>query len=132
MTVCLCFIHPDCDECQLNFHGCEHGCVNIIGSYTCTCRVGYELNSNQRNCDGNLLQTVLCSCVEWDNFADINECSRGTDLCDHNCHNTIGSYYCSCNTGYFLTANGYSCHGMYYCIIIMKSYALLHYSYLRH
>ena len=47
------------------------------------------------------------------NITDINECSRGTDLCEHNCHNTIGSYYCSCDTGYFLTANGYSCHGIY-------------------
>ena len=110
------FIYSDCDECQLNFHGCEHGCVNVVGSYTCTCRIGYELNSNQRNCDGIFIK-IYCVHVVNEIILDINECSRGTDLCDQNCHNTIGSYYCSCNTGYFLTANGYSCHGMYNCII---------------
>ena len=42
-------------------------------------------------------------------IADIHECTRGTDRCHRHatCHNTEGSYYCSCNTGY--TGNGFSC-----------------------
>jgi len=60
------------------------------------------------------------------NFTDINECSEGTDLCDQNCHNTVGSYYCSCNTGYFLTANGYSCNGkhVHHCVFVIVTYWL--------
>ena len=46
--------------------------------------------------------------------ADINECVRNTDGCDHNCSNTIGSYECSCRTGYSLAANRRSCEGMVY------------------
>ena len=43
--------------------------------------------------------------------ADVNECARGTDRCHPHatCHNTQGSYTCSCNAGY--TGNGYSCTG---------------------
>ena len=44
---------------------------------------------------------------------EINECERGTDLCEHTCTNTPGSYNCSCNTGYQLGNNNHSCSGMY-------------------
>ncbi len=42
---------------------------------------------------------------------DIDECAEGTDQCDQNCHNNIGSYTCSCNTGYRLNADGFRCDG---------------------
>lgn len=42
-------------------------------------------------------------------YPDINECAEGLDQCAQNCHNTAGSYTCSCNTGYTLDANGRSC-----------------------
>ena len=42
-------------------------------------------------------------------FLDINECAEGIDQCAHNCHNNIGSYTCSCNTGYRLNADGFRC-----------------------
>ena len=45
-------------------------------------------------------------------FADINECAAGTGTCGQNCHNIMGSYTCSCNTGYSLNTNGRSCDGM--------------------
>jgi hypothetical protein len=35
--------------------GCEHGCVNTLTSFRCTCRAGYKLASNQRNCRGMYL-----------------------------------------------------------------------------
>ena len=34
-------------------------------------------------------------------FTDIDECS-GNSGCNQVCTNLIGSYYCSCNTGYVL------------------------------
>ena len=34
---------------------------------------------------------------------DINECKQGNGGCEHTCTNTIGSYYCTCNSGYKLS-----------------------------
>ena len=45
-------------------------------------------------------------------LTDINECSINTDGCAHSCSNTIGSYTCSCRTGYRLASNGRSCEGI--------------------
>ena len=44
--------------------------------------------------------------------SDIDECALGTDVCDQTCTDTLGSYACSCMTGYTLDANGRSCNGM--------------------
>ena len=45
-------------------------------------------------------------------LSDINECGLNTDRCAHFCSNTVGSYTCSCRSGYRLTANGRTCTGM--------------------
>ena len=42
---------------------------------------------------------------------EIDECHRGTDLCEHNCTNTAGSYNCSCVVGYYLETNNHNCTG---------------------
>jgi len=42
----------DVDECTEENGGCEHGCENIVGSYLCTCRTGYFLAVNGKNCVG--------------------------------------------------------------------------------
>ena len=34
--------------------GCEHGCVNTLTSFRCTCRPGYKLAPNQKNCWGKI------------------------------------------------------------------------------
>ena len=50
--------------------------------------------------------------------ADIDECERGTHQCDINaaCTDNIGSYDCSCNTGYF--GDGFTCEDINECIEI--------------
>ena len=58
---------------------------------------------------------------------DINECSEGTDRCDQNCHNNVGSYTCTCNVGYRLNTNGYGCDGKGVCTL---SIALINYIHL--
>ena len=45
---------------------------------------------------------------------DINECTTQNGGCEQNCQNTIGSYTCSCLTGYLIgDSNGYNCTGLY-------------------
>ncbi len=72
---------------------CAHNCHNTIGSYNCSCNIGYRLNMDGFGCD------------------DINECVEETDQCNQNCHNTIGSYTCSCYTGFRLGPNNFTCLG---------------------
>ena len=40
---------------------------------------------------------------------DTDECDIGTNSCEQNCQNTVGSYTCSCRPGYSLNANGKTC-----------------------
>ena len=47
-------------------------------------------------------------------FPDIDECTVGTDNCDDFtglCHNTVGSYDCSCQPGYTGPGTIGSCDG---------------------
>ena len=45
--------------------------------------------------------------------SDIDECEQGSDGCDHNCTNTVGSYYCTCMDGYELESDNHTCTGMH-------------------
>lgn len=48
------------------------------------------------------------------NVSDIDECAlpTGGHICSYRCHNTPGSFHCSCPTsGYTLAPNGRSCQG---------------------
>ena len=42
---------------------------------------------------------------------DVDECLEGTHECVQNCHNTIGSYACSCNIGFVIDVDERSCDG---------------------
>ncbi|XP_051165745.1 bone morphogenetic protein 1-like isoform X3 [Leptopilina boulardi] len=39
------------DECALTEHGCEHDCINTLGGYECSCKVGFELHSDGKHCE---------------------------------------------------------------------------------
>ncbi|KAL0629373.1 Signal peptide, CUB and EGF-like domain-containing protein 2 [Plecturocebus cupreus] len=40
----------DVDECLENNGGCQHTCVNVMGSYECCCKEGFFLSDNQHTC----------------------------------------------------------------------------------
>ena len=81
-------------------------CVDTDGSYTCTCAAGY-LHADPNDavvCTGasNSYPPLTCVVTRLC-YSDENECDAGTDSCDASistCSNTIGSYTCTCSTGY--------------------------------
>lgn len=42
----------DVNECSTNNGGCEQDCVNTIGSFKCSCRLGYRLDPITQKCVG--------------------------------------------------------------------------------
>ncbi|KAH8382433.1 hypothetical protein KR009_003504, partial [Drosophila setifemur] len=41
----------DVDECRFTDHGCQHVCINTLGSYQCGCHAGFELQANGKTCE---------------------------------------------------------------------------------
>ena len=42
--------NSDTDECESDNGGCQHICVNTIGSYYCLCLPGYTLHEDGHTC----------------------------------------------------------------------------------
>ena len=42
----------DINECTENRDRCSQTCTNTDGSYTCGCNLGYQLNGDERTCQG--------------------------------------------------------------------------------
>lgn len=40
----------DKDECSKDNGGCQHECINTVGSYVCHCRHGFVLHENKHDC----------------------------------------------------------------------------------
>lgn len=52
--MCMC---PDVNECEVYKADrggplCGHACVNVPGSYHCSCPTGYKLLADGRSCEG--------------------------------------------------------------------------------
>ncbi|XP_039370633.1 adhesion G protein-coupled receptor E1-like [Mauremys reevesii] len=114
---------PSPPDCGPNAH-----CMNVPGSYYCTCSDGYEPSSGKAKfrdfcrvfeCQGhasciNVPRNYFCKCIDGygkDKFMharenscrDIDECQGPSpaDCGPHaNCTNVPGSYYCTCIDGY--------------------------------
>lgn len=121
---CVAFPSADIDECKGAEKVCEgHGCINLLGSYRCECEPGYIFNSISRVCEGKQFRPPRLCCQDvvtaashchpfWLCALDINECRHYPGrLCAHKCENTLGSYKCSCTTGFKIAGDGRNCDG---------------------
>ncbi|XP_077312438.1 endosialin [Lithobates pipiens] len=81
----------DVDECE-DEETCEHLCQNTLGSYTCSCDLGFTVAEDDPE-----------RCV------DIDEC-RIARMCQQMCVNYIGGFECYCSEGYELDADRVSCN----------------------
>ena len=67
---------------MLDNGGCSHNCINLDGTYICSCPTGYELDSTRKNCVGKislyftfLLRRTLN--VHWSEI--VQDSHRGVD-----------------------------------------------------
>ncbi|XP_059160482.1 uncharacterized protein LOC131944017 [Physella acuta] len=121
------------NECEERTSKCQQKCTNTRGNYSCSCQTGYILDDNGYTCtiDSSIREQcyqcqqvcsvtnnqVNCSCrlgYEVDpsdntNCIDINECEYGNKPCSQSCINQLGTYQCSCYTGFKLGPDGVSC-----------------------
>ncbi|XP_065119311.1 protein lin-12-like isoform X2 [Paramisgurnus dabryanus] len=86
----------DINECLEDSIDCgpNASCHNTVGNYTCFCNSGYFANNNA----DTFMDRQGVQCI------DRNECEVVSGLCGINtrCHNTPGSYYCTCAPGFRL------------------------------
>nr|XP_006821734.1 PREDICTED: uncharacterized protein LOC102800601 [Saccoglossus kowalevskii] len=122
----------DVDECMEELDNCQHVCENILGSFTCSCFDGYNLDADNAGCSDidecvgesnncqhvceNVIGGFTCSCFDGyklnaDNSSctDVDECVEELDNCQHVCENTLGSFTCTCFDGYRLDIDNTSC-----------------------
>ena len=59
LKLCYCLVIPDIDECTTENGGCNQTCTNQVGSFTCSCGTGFELNVDGLDCDGQLSYVIM-------------------------------------------------------------------------
>ncbi|XP_078695035.1 mucin-like protein [Branchiostoma floridae x Branchiostoma belcheri] len=94
----------DVDECWFDTHECNpdiSDCENMEGSYNCRCHDGY-FNANRTYCT---------------DVVAVDECASANGGCEQTCVNTLTSYYCTCNNGFNLAADGHTCNNINECLV---------------
>ncbi|KAF6121258.1 protein S [Phyllostomus discolor] len=91
----------DINECKNPFNingGCTQICVNKPGSYHCSCKTGFVLLSNKKDCK------------------DVDECSVKPGICGTAvCKNLPGDFECECAEGYRYNPTSKSCEDVDEC-----------------
>ncbi|KAM7394462.1 hypothetical protein PAMP_021266 [Pampus punctatissimus] len=68
----------DKDECSKDNGGCQHECINTVGSYVCQCRHGFVLHENKHDCKEDILIAAngTLSSPNWpDKYPSRKECT---------------------------------------------------------
>ncbi|XP_075731468.1 sushi, von Willebrand factor type A, EGF and pentraxin domain-containing protein 1-like isoform X2 [Rhipicephalus microplus] len=104
------FCQYDVDECLIGRHNCSHVCVNMPGSYKCSCPDGMTLSDDRVTCvDTSYCTDVLSAYLDGDSW------QRGCEVCKCN----KGAVQCSplicpalnCSAGKIMSKNPSECCG---------------------
>ncbi|XP_032233882.1 fibrillin-2 isoform X2 [Nematostella vectensis] len=120
----------DVNECETGTHSCQSNqdCINTDGAHKCECKRGFTPKPNGKGCTDinecddqaarSLCPSDKTKCMNRDGFfecmckadgyvwyenecTDVDECKTNAHECKNAfCHNTLGSYKCSCKEGY--------------------------------
>lgn len=130
----LCVTHM----CSVLEQPCSHFCINTPGSYVCSCRPGYSLDSDQRTCTIQdlcageahgceqlcvaMLGSIACQCFRGYELAPdgkhcvaVDYCASENPGCEHECVNAEGSYFCRCPKGFSLNPDQKTCTKIDHC-----------------
>ena len=111
----------DIRNCLIGDHNCSQICVELEGSFSCSCYYGYNLQEDKANCAGNDIRMCITSLFLFLILhPDIDECTQGLAGCSYNCINTPGSFFCTCMDGFELLSDNRSCAGDGYIKIKIK------------
>eukprot|EP00051_Salpingoeca_urceolata_P018832 m.267763 g.267763 ORF g.267763 m.267763 type:complete len:2653 (-) comp19289_c0_seq1:69-8027(-) len=86
----------DVAECDTDNGGCQHTCLELEGSFECSCNAGFKP-----------VNTTHCR--------DVDECLNNT-MCEQQCVNNEGSYACTCFSGYVLNETTGRCDDANECL----------------
>ena len=50
----------DIPNCAINDHNCSQICVEVEGSFNCSCYPGYELQDDEATCTGTYVVEYIC------------------------------------------------------------------------
>ena len=140
----------DINECLIENGGCEFSCTNLEGinsttgvGYQCGCDYGYQLASNNHDCDGAYIYAYTYVRMQVCNYiihayirlcmqivslliniyvcTDIPNCVINDHNCSQICVELEGSFSCFCYPGYELQEDGATCLGKY-CYVANYTY----------
>ncbi|KAI0233186.1 Mucin-like protein [Lamellibrachia satsuma] len=86
----ICLSINECDPGNRR-HDCEQICIDQEKGFKCTCKDGYRLLKDDKNC------------------TDIDECDEGTSGCEQQCTNAKSSFGCFCFDGYKINTDNKTC-----------------------
>ncbi|XP_020926395.1 vitamin K-dependent protein S [Sus scrofa] len=162
MFTCICKSGWEGEKCELDINeckdpaningGCSQICDNTPGSYHCSCKSGFIMLSNKKDCKDvdecsvkpsicgtavckNIPGDFECECPEGYRYnptlkycEDVDECSE--NMCAQLCVNYPGGYSCYCDgkRGFKLAQDQKSCEAVPVCLPLNldKNYELLY------